>query len=99
MNHELFSFNTPNRLRSVVAGFSQNYINFHNEKGYDFFTDIIIKLNKSNPQIGARLVSVYNHWRLFSPDLRMLQEKQLKRISLTKGLSNDIFEIVQAALK
>ncbi len=99
MGHELFSFNTPNRLRSVVAGFSQNYTNFHNEKGYDFFTDIIIKLNKSNPQIGARLVSVYNHWRLFSPDLRMLQEKQLKRISLTKGLSNDIFEIVQAALK
>jgi aminopeptidase N len=97
--HELFSFNTPNRLRSVVGVFSQNYINFHNIDGYDFFTDIIIKLDKSNPQIGARLVLVYNHWKRFSPDLKFLQEKQLNKILNTKNLSKDVFEIVQAALK
>ena len=99
MTHELFSFNTPNRLRSVVGVFSQNYTNFHNNNGYKLFTDIIIKLNKSNPQIGARLVSVYNHWRRFSPELKSLQEIQLNKILKTKNLSNDIFEIVQAALK
>ncbi|MDC9726779.1 MAG: aminopeptidase N [Candidatus Thioglobus sp.] len=99
MTHELFSFNTPNRLRSVVGGFTQNYINFHHQAGYEFFTDIILKLNKSNPQIGARLVSVYNHWRRFTPELKALQKQQLERIMQTKDLSSDIFEIVQAALK
>lgn len=99
MGHELFSFNTPNRLRSVVASFSQNYINFHNKDGYEFYTDVIIKLNNTNPQIGARLVSVYNHWKRYRPDLKTLQEQQLENIMTTKNLSNDIFEIVQASLK
>jgi aminopeptidase N len=99
MQHELFSFNTPNRLRSVVGSFAQNYINFHNQAGYEFFTDIILKLNKTNPQIGARLVSVYNHWKRFTPELKALQQQQLEKIIRSDDLSNDIFEIVQAALK
>jgi len=99
MKHELFSFNTPNRLRSVVGGFSQNYVNFHNQQGYDLFTNIILKLNKTNPQIGARLVSVYNHWKRFTPELKVLQKQQLEKIINTKDLSKDIFEIVSSALK
>jgi aminopeptidase N len=99
MEHELFSFNTPNRLRSVVGSFAQNYVNFHHQAGYEFFTDIILKLNKSNPQIGARLVSVYNHWKRFTPELKKLQKQQLEKIIQSEDLSNDIFEIVQAALK
>nr|WP_138119566.1 aminopeptidase N [Bathymodiolus heckerae thiotrophic gill symbiont] len=99
MQHELFSFNNPNRLRSVIGSFAQNYVNFHNRAGYEFFTDIILKLNKSNPQIGARLVSVYNHWKRFTPELKKLQQQQLEKIIKTDELSNDIFEIVQAALK
>jgi len=99
MEHELFSFNTPNCLRSVIGGFSQNYVNFHNQASYEFFTDIILKLNKTNPQIGARLVSVYNHWKRFTPELRKLQQQQLEKIIQSDDLSKDIFEIVQAALK
>ncbi|MDC9714396.1 MAG: aminopeptidase N [Gammaproteobacteria bacterium] len=99
MQHELFSFNTPNRLRSVVGSFAQNYINFHNQAGYEFFTDIIIQLNAINPQIGARLVATYNHWKRFTPELKALQKQQLETILTSKNLSKDIFEIVQAALK
>ncbi|SMN12134.1 Membrane alanine aminopeptidase N [uncultured Candidatus Thioglobus sp.] len=99
MQHKLFSFNNPNRLRSVVGSFTHNYINFHNQAGYTFLTDIIIKLNDSNPQIGARLVSVYNHWKRFTPELKALQKQQLEKILNSKNLSKDIFEIVQAALK
>ncbi|WXT99990.1 MAG: Aminopeptidase N [Catillopecten margaritatus gill symbiont] len=99
MQHKLFSFNTPNRLRSVVSIFAKNTVNFHNQAGYEFFTDVIIKLNTSNPQVGARLVAVYNHWKRFTPELKILQKQQLEKILNTKGLSKDIFEIVQAALK
>jgi aminopeptidase N len=57
VSHALFSFNTPNRLRSVVGGFAHNYTNFHQQASYEFFTDVILRLNTSNPQIGARLVA------------------------------------------
>ncbi len=99
MQHELFSFNTPNRLNAVVGTFAQNYTRFHNQAGYEFFTDIIIQLNASNPQVGARLVAVYNHWKRHTPELKALQKQQLEKILNTKDLSKDIFEIVQAALK
>ncbi|BBB23583.1 aminopeptidase N [Isorropodon fossajaponicum endosymbiont JTNG4] len=99
MQHKLFSFNTPNRLRSVIGGFLQNHANFHNQQGYELLTDIIIKLNQSNPQIGAKFTSVYNHWQRFSPELKALQKQQLEKILAIDDLSNDIFEIIQAALK
>ncbi|SFV88550.1 Membrane alanine aminopeptidase N [hydrothermal vent metagenome] len=99
MKHELFSFNTPNRLYAVVGTFAQNYTRFHNQVGYEFLTDIIIKLNTSNPQMGARLVAVYNHWKRHTPELKALQKQQLEKILNTKDLSKDLFEIVQTALK
>jgi len=99
MQHELFSFNTPNRLRSVIGSFSSNFVQFHNQQGYELLTKVIVKLNTSNPQIGARLVSIYNHWKRYTPELRELQKQQLETILTTDNLSNDIFEIVQAAFK
>ena len=98
MQHELISFNTPNRLRSVIGSFASNFAQFHNQQGYELLTEVIIKLNTSNPQIGARLVSIYNHWKRYTPELRELQKQQLENILATDDLSNDIFEIVQAAL-
>ena len=98
MQHALFSFNTPNRLRSVIGSFASNFVGFHNQQGYELLTEVIIKLNTSNPQIGARLVSIYNHWKRYTPELRELQKQQLEVILATDDLSNDIFEIVQAAL-
>jgi aminopeptidase N len=98
MQHALFSFNTPNRLRSVIGNFASNFVQFHNQQGYELLTEVIIKLNTSNPQIGARLVSIYNHWKRYTPELRELQKQQLEAILATDDLSNDIFEIVQAAL-
>ena len=50
MQHPLFSFNTPNRLRSVIGGFSQNFNQFHNQQGYELLTEIIIKLKTLPPK-------------------------------------------------
>ena len=99
MQYKLFSFNNPNRLRSVIGNFARNYTNFHNQVGYEFLTDVILKLNTSNPQIGAKLVATYHHWKRFTPELKTLQKQQLERIANTENLSKDIFEIVQATLR
>ncbi len=78
MQHKLFSFNTPNCLRSVIGGFSQNHANFHNQQDYELLTDIIVKLNQSNPQIGVKLTSVYNHWQRFKPRIKSLTKTAIR---------------------
>ena len=96
--HNDFSYSTPNRLRSLFGAFSQNFCLFHQEPSYVIYTEIIRKLNVINPQIGARLVSQYNQWKRFTPELRELQKNQLDSLADMKDLSKDIFEIVNNAL-
>ena len=96
--HNDFSYSTPNRLRSLFGAFSQNFCLFHQESSYEIYTETIRKLNVINPQIGARLVSQYNQWKRFTPELRELQKNQLDSLADMKDLSKDIFEIVNNAL-
>ena len=99
MKHELFSMTNPNRIRSVIGSFSQNGIQFHCEEGYRLLTEIIIELDHLNPQIAARFAGIYNHWRRFTSQYSMLQEKQLQSIIQEENLSKDVYEIIHSALK
>ena len=99
MKHELFSMTNPNRIRSVIGSFSQNGIQFHCEEGYRLLTEVIIELNHLNPQIAARFAGIYNHWRRFTSQYSMLQEKQLQSIIQEENLSKDVYEIIHSALK
>ncbi len=58
--HPAFDSKNPNKIRALVAAFaSANPINFHRAdgSGYRFLGDQILRLNKVNPQIAARLVT------------------------------------------
>ena len=99
MKHELFSMTNPNRLRSVIGSFSRNSIQFHCEDGYQLLTEIIIKLDSMNPQIAARFVGIFNHWRRFTGKYSLLQKTELNSIINQKVLSDDVYEIVHISLK
>ena len=99
MKHNLFKMTNPNRIRSVMGSFSQNSIQFHCEEGYRLATDVILELDVLNPQIAARFAGIYNHWRRFTGNYSALQEKQLKLIIDSHKLTDDVFEIVNTALK
>jgi aminopeptidase N len=99
--HPDFSMRNPNRLRSLIAIFcSANQVHFHrvDAAGYRFLADSVIELDPMNPQVSARLVSLFNQWRRFDPDRQGLMKAQLERISAQSGLSKDVFEIVGRAL-
>ena len=98
MKHPLFALTNPNRVRSVLSAFSQNHIQFHTDEGYQLMADSVIELDKINPQMAARLVSSFNHWRRFSLDYSKLQRNQLERIYSLEDLSSDVYEIVNKAL-
>lgn len=101
MNHEAFSLENPNKVRSLIGAFAaNNLLHFHQDsgKGYAFLADQVIALNTINPQVASRMVSVFNTWKKFNKSRRELMVEQLKRIRDIDSLSPDVFEIVDKAL-
>ena len=87
-------------MRSLIGAFTGNLRAFHRSDGagYELVANIVIKLNSINPQVGARLVSVFNNWRAYAEPYAQNMQAQLKRISEVEGLSSDIGEIVGKTL-
>lgn len=100
MQHPAFDMTNPNKVRSVLSGFAQNFKAFHDEQGagYQFLAENIIQLNAINPQIAARFVTVLDKWRKFSPERQQLMKQALNKILKTEGLSPDVLELAQKAL-
>jgi aminopeptidase N len=99
--HPDFSLKNPNRLRSLIAVFcSGNPVHFHRTDGagYRFLADSVLELDPMNPQVSARLVSLFNQWRRFDTQRQALMKAQLERIAEGENLSKDVFEIVGRAL-
>ncbi len=98
LSHPAFSLTNPNKVRSLLGAFAANLNAFHGAGGHQLLADQVIALNKINPQVGARLVSAFNSWRLFKKDIQESMQAQLERIQATPDLSKDISEIVGKAL-
>ena len=102
LKHEKFSIENPNKVRALVGAFvAGNMPQFHNAtgQGYEFLADIIIQLNKINPQIAAGLSKQFNQWRKFDAKRQALIQEQLMRIKSVENLSNDVFEVVDKSLQ
>ncbi len=102
MDHPAFSLRNPNKVRALISAFcQQNLAHFHAADGYGyaFAADRIIEIDKSNPQIAARLASCFNRWPRLEPKRQAMIRAELERISTTENLSNGTFEIVSKALQ
>lgn len=101
LDHEAFDMTVPNRVRSLIGAFTQsNAVEFHNMsgQGYQFLADAVIQLNKTNPQIAARLLLPLIQWRNYDANRQMMMKGQLQRISETPNLAKDVFEITAKGL-
>jgi len=102
MLHPAFSIQNPNKVRSLLGVFSMlNPTGFHRADGagYEFHADRVIELDRLNPQIAARMASAFNRWKRYDESRSALMKAQLQRISTTEGLSRDVAEIVNSALR
>lgn len=101
MDHPSFNFNNPNRLRALVGAFAnQNLKAFHNldGRGYRFLTDILIRLNESNPQVAARLIEPLIRFARYDSQRQTLMKRALERLSQVENLSSDLYEKIEKAL-
>ncbi|WP_166252288.1 aminopeptidase N [Marinobacter salicampi] len=101
LEHEAFDWKNPNKVRSVIGGFAgQNLVQFHNPdaSGYQFLAEQICRLDDSNPQIAARLVSPLTRWRKFARLYREGMKAALEKVRDKEGLSADVYEVVHKSL-
>ncbi|MDB5699342.1 MAG: pepN [Alphaproteobacteria bacterium] len=98
--HPDFSLTNPNRLRSLVGAFAANQRAFHHPsgRGYRFVADMILAVERINPQAAARLVPPLGRWRRFDKVRAELMKAELQRIASAEGLSKDVFEQASKSL-
>lgn len=100
MDHPVFDYRNPNKLRSLIGTFSMhNLKRFHDisGSGYIFLAENIIKLDKQNPQIAARMLTPLTHWRRYDDQRSGMMKAALKSIQ-SQELSMDVFEVVSKTL-
>lgn len=100
LKHADFAINNPNKVRSLIGAFTSNLVAFHRQdgKGYEFLADQVVQLNSINPQVAARLVSVFNSWKNYAEPNSSMMRAQIVRISEVENLAKDVTEIVSKAL-
>ncbi|KAJ4712047.1 puromycin-sensitive aminopeptidase-like [Melia azedarach] len=100
LNHPAFDLHNPNKVYSLIGGFCGSPVNFHAKdgSGYKFLGEIVVQLDKLNPQVASRMVSAFSRWRRFDETRQSLAKAQLEMIMSTNGLSENVFEIASKSL-
>ena len=101
MEHPGFALSNPNRVRALVGTFStMNQTGFHRADGagYRFFADTVLKIEKRNPQLAARLATALRSWRSLEPTRQNAARQALLDIASEPDLSTDLRDIVERTL-
>lgn len=98
LRHEKFNIENPNKVRAVLsafAGANPTQFNRADGKGYELMAKQILRIDRFNPQIAARLIGAFRSWQKLEPTRQALMKEQLQAIAGESKLSKDSFEIVQ----
>jgi aminopeptidase N len=99
--HPAFSIANPNRVRALIGTFAgANQTGFHRAdgQGYRFFADIVLQVEKRNPQVAARLATAMRSWRSLEPLRQGHAREALVSILGQEKLSADLKDIVERTL-
>jgi len=100
--HADFDARNPNRVRALYGVFAQqNLVRFHaiDGSGYRFLTERAMRLDRSNPQLAARLLAPLTRWRRYDATRRLAIRDALRRIEADGAISKDVFEVVSKSLQ
>ncbi|WP_375655897.1 aminopeptidase N [Bartonella sp. MR63HLJHH] len=101
MQHPLFSKDNPNRVRSLIGVFASNNLTGFNRMdgaSYHFLCQIILEIDKKNPQLASRLLTTMRSWRQLEPIRQQKLETELKTIAAAPKLSSDVADIINRLL-
>lgn len=101
MQHPAFSLDNPNRVRSLIGTFgAANQTAFHaaDGSGYALFSEVVLEVERLNPQVAARIATAFRSWRSLEPVRQDLARATLARIAGTPNLSSDLRDIIERTL-
>lgn len=99
MQHEAFEITNPNKVRALLGGFAGgNTRYFHTKAGYELLTEVVLSVDKLNPQTAARLVVPLTFWRRYTDKHAEPMKASLQKIIEVESLSKDVYEMVSKAL-
>lgn len=100
LKHSAFCIKNPNKVRALIGAFCMgNPRNFHalDGSGYRFLTEMLVTLDKINPQIAARLANPFTRWKRYDQSRQELMREQLQQLAKLE-LSRDLAEVVSKSL-
>lgn len=100
LSHPAFDMRNPNKVYSLIGGFCGSPVNFHAKdgSGYKFLGELVVHLDKLNPQVASRMVSAFSRWKRYDETRQSLAKAQLEMIMSANGLSENVFEIASKSL-
>uniref|UniRef100_A0A7N0U436 Peptidase M1 alanyl aminopeptidase C-terminal domain-containing protein n=1 Tax=Kalanchoe fedtschenkoi TaxID=63787 RepID=A0A7N0U436_KALFE len=100
LSHPAFDMRNPNKVYSLIGGFCASPVNFHAKdgSGYKFLGEIVVQLDKINPNVASRMVSAFSRWKRYDETRQHLATAQLEMILSANGLSENVFEIASKSL-
>lgn len=101
LQHPSYEPKNPNRVRSLLAAFSANFVHFHapSGAGYRLLVEQILQIDTFNGQLAARLISPLLSWKTYALELQPLMRAELERVLQMKPLSNDVYELVSKSVE
>lgn len=100
-DNPVFDIKVPNLVRSLYGPFvSGNYVQFHHPtgRGYELLAERLIKLDRINALVAARLAGAFKDFGKLPKELKPLMEKQLEKIIAVDGLSKNAYEVIRKTL-
>lgn len=90
----------PNNLYSLHRAFAGNYLRFHTDEHptYKWYADEMLRVDKNNPQVAARLAEAFNFTKKLPTNLKALAQTEIKRILDTDELSKNVRELLEKTL-
>lgn len=91
----------PNRVRALIGSFvggNPTGFNDIHGRGYTFLAEQVTALDKSNPQVAARLLTAMRSWRSLEPVRREKAQIALSSIVKQRSLSIDVRDIAERTL-
>jgi aminopeptidase N len=101
MNHRSFTMTNPNRIRALIGTFAMaNPFVFHakDASGYEFITEILTRLNESNPQTAARIIDPMIKFKRYDQTRQKLIAGCLEKLFALPQLAPDLYEKIARAL-
>ncbi|MGL4635817.1 MAG: aminopeptidase N [Beijerinckiaceae bacterium] len=101
MSHPAFSMSNPNRARSLIGGFAMSnptQFNRADGTGYEFVAEMILTLDKRNPQTASRIMTAFRSWSTLETARKARVKGVLEKMSLEKDLSRDVRDILDRTL-